>query len=51
MLFKLLLILSLYLPFQLALNLAPGIDLASIRILILILFFLWLAQGLKNKKL
>jgi len=51
MLFKLLLILSLYLPFQLAFNLVPGIDLASIRILILILFFLWLAQGLKNKKI
>ncbi len=51
MLFSLLLLLSFYLPFQLALNPAPGIDLASIRVLVLILFFLWLAQGLKNKKL
>ena len=51
MLFSLLLLLSFYLPFQLALNPAPGIDLASIRVLVLFLFFLWLAQGLKNKKL
>jgi len=49
--FNWILIIVLYLPFQLALNPSAGIDLASIRILILGLFFLWLAQGLKNKKL
>lgn len=51
MLYKLLLILIAYLPFQLALNPAEGIDLASIRVFILILFFLWLTEGLKNKKI
>lgn len=48
--YKSLLILALYLPFQVALNPASGIDLASIRIFILVLFFVWLADGLKNKK-
>ena len=51
MLFKLLLVLSFYLPFQLALNPLPGVDLASLRVFILILFFMWLAQGLKNKEI
>lgn len=40
-----------YLPFQLALNPMTGVDLASIRVLIISLFFIWLAQGLKKKKL
>lgn len=44
-------ILFLYLPFQVALNPAEGVDLASIRIIIPIIFLLWLIQGLKNKKL
>lgn len=44
-------ILYLYLPFQLALNPAEGVDLASIRILIPILFILWLAKSLRHKKL
>jgi len=47
--YNFLVILILYLPFQLAINPMAGIDLASIRILILVLFFAWLAQGLKNK--
>lgn len=48
--YKFLIAIALYLPFQLALNPAAGVDLASIRVLILTLFFAWLAQGLKNKK-
>lgn len=49
--FNLLLFLSFYLPFQLALNPAEGIDLASGRILIIILFLIWLMNGLKNKRI
>lgn len=49
--FNFLLFIAAYLPFQLALNPTGGVDLASIRILILLIFFLWLAQGLKNKKI
>lgn len=49
--YNLLLLLAFYLPFQLALNPAEGVDLASIRVLILAIFLLWIAQGLKNKKL
>jgi O-antigen ligase len=48
--YKALLFLVLYLPFQLALNPVAGVDLASIRILILGLFGAWLAQGLKNRQ-
>ncbi len=44
-------LLALYLPFQVALNPGQGVDLASIRIFILALFLLWLAQSLKNKKI
>jgi len=51
MLFNLILLLCLYLPFQVALNPAAGIDLASVRVIIPALFLLWLAQGLKNRKL
>jgi O-antigen ligase len=47
----LLLLLTAYLPFQLALNPTAGVDLASIRVLILLIFFLWLAQSLKKKRL
>ena len=50
MLFKLLLIFCFYLPFQLALNPSTGIDLASGRIFILLLLFIWLAESLKKKK-
>lgn len=49
--YKFLLAIVLYLPFQLALNPMAGIDLASIRVLILLLFFVWLAQGLKKKNI
>lgn len=51
MLLIFLLILSIYLPFQLALNPAPGIDLASVRVFILFIFFLWLAESLRKKSL
>lgn len=51
MLYKFLLAICLYLPFQLAISPSPEIDLASIRILVILLFFLWLLEGLKNKKL
>ena len=48
---KLLLIFSFYLPFQLALNPSAEVDLASGRVFILLLLFLWLAEGLKKRKL
>jgi O-antigen ligase len=49
--YQFLLVVILYLPFQLAINPWAGVDLASIRVLILILFFWWLARGLKNKRI
>lgn len=49
--FKTLLITSFLLPFQIALNPAAGIDLASIRIFILFIFLVWLALGLKRKNI
>lgn len=49
--FKWLLVLAAYLPFQLALNPAEGIDLASIRVFILIFFLVWLAEGLRRKRI
>jgi len=51
MLYKLFLILCILLPFQIALNPTEGVDLASVRIFVLLLFFSCLAEGLKNKKL
>src|SRR4030042_5244763 len=51
MLYKLFLLFCLYLPFQLALNPAAGVDLASGRVFIILLFLLWLIYGLKNKRL
>lgn len=45
------LILLFYLPFQIALNPAAGIDLASGRLFILILFLFWLGLGLFKKNL
>jgi len=44
-------LIALYLPFQLALNPASGVDLASIRVLILGVFGLWLVEGLRKKKI
>lgn len=51
MLFKLILLLLAYLPLQIAINPAAGVDLASIRVLIILIFLFWLAIGLKNKKI
>lgn len=49
--YKLLLFIGLYLPFGLALNPVSGVDLASIRVLVILAFLLWLAQGLKHKNI
>lgn len=46
-----LLLLVLYLPFQVALNVSAGFDIASGRVLILLLFAVWTFRSLKNKKL
>jgi putative inorganic carbon (hco3(-)) transporter len=51
MLFKLFLFFCLFLPLQIALNPGGSFDLASGRVFVLLLFFLWLAESLKNKKL
>lgn len=48
---KILFLFSLYLPFQLAINPTGGIDLASVRVLIILLLFCWLFIGLLQKKL
>lgn len=48
---KFLLFLAAYLPWQVALNPSEGIDLASGRVLVLLVFLLWVAESLKNKKL
>ena len=48
--FNFFLLFCLYLPFQVALNPLLGVDLASIRILILILFFIWILFGIRSKK-
>ena len=48
---KLITFLALYLPFQVALDPTEGVDLASIRVLMLITFFIWLAEGLRKKKI
>ncbi|MFA6097520.1 MAG: O-antigen ligase family protein [Candidatus Paceibacterota bacterium] len=45
-----LLFLIFYLPFQVALNISSGIDLASGRVFILILLAVWLIKGLAQKK-
>lgn len=45
------LILLFYLPFQIALSPAAGVDLASGRLFILILFSIWLAGGFLKKEL
>lgn len=49
--FRFILFIAIYLPFQLALNPTSGIDLASIRVIILILFLIWLAEGLRKKNI
>ncbi|MFA5777689.1 MAG: O-antigen ligase family protein [Parcubacteria group bacterium] len=50
MLYKLLLLFCLYLPFQLALNASEGVDLASGRVFVLLLGILWLLKSLAQKK-
>jgi O-antigen ligase len=49
--YKMLLAIALYLPFQIALNPSEGFDVASIRVIIIVLFLIWLADGLKKKKI
>ncbi|MBW6440945.1 O-antigen ligase family protein [Patescibacteria group bacterium] len=43
-------LLILYIPFQIALNVTAGIDLASGRVLILYLFAVWIVKSLTEKK-
>jgi len=45
-----LLVLILYTPFQIALNVSSGIDLASGRVFILVLFAIWFIKSLAHKK-
>lgn len=47
----LLTIFAFYLPFQLATNIAPGFDLASIRIFALFIFLAWILKSLAQKRL
>ena len=47
---QVLILLIFYLPFQVALNIAPGIDLASGRVLILYLFIVWIIKSLAEKR-
>lgn len=51
MLYKLLSLFCLYIPFQLALNASEGFDLASGRVFVLVLGILWLMKSLAQKKL
>ncbi|TAK95552.1 hypothetical protein EPO05_03810 [Patescibacteria group bacterium] len=51
MAYYLLLIFAIYLPFQVALNPLPGIDLASIRLFSLVIGLIWLAESLRRKRL
>jgi len=46
-----LLLLIFYLPFQVALNVASGFDVASGRVLILLFFAVWIMRSLRNKKI
>ncbi|MEA2098344.1 MAG: O-antigen ligase family protein [Patescibacteria group bacterium] len=47
---QVLFLLILYIPFQVALNISAGIDLASGRVLILYLFAVWVIKSLAEKK-
>jgi len=47
---QVLFLLILYLPFQVALNITPGIDLASGRVFILYLFAVWIIKSLAEKR-
>ncbi|MCK5490261.1 MAG: hypothetical protein KAI67_00290, partial [Candidatus Pacebacteria bacterium] len=46
---QVLLLLILYIPFQIALNITAGIDLASGRVLILYMFVIWIIKSLAEK--
>lgn len=46
-----LMLLVFYLPFQVALNVSSGMDLASGRVLILLFFLIWIFRSLERKKL
>jgi len=48
---QVLFLLILYIPFQVALNISAGIDLASGRVLILYLFAVWVIKSLAEKRL
>ena len=47
---QVLILLVLYLPFQIAFNIMPGIDLASGRVFILCLFVIWIIKSLAEKR-
>jgi O-antigen ligase len=47
---KLLLLFCFYIPFQLALNPAEGVDLASGRVFVLVLALMWLISAFKNRQ-
>ncbi len=47
---QVLIFLILYLPFQIALNIMPGVDLASGRVFILGLFAIWIIKSLAEKR-
>lgn len=49
--FGFLIFIIVYLPFQIALSPSAGVDLASGRVLILGIFFWWLAESLRQKKI
>ena len=51
MYYPIFLFLLFYLSWSLAISPAQGIDLSSVRLLIIIIFFLWLGQGLAKKKI
>jgi O-antigen ligase len=51
MIFKLLLFFCAYIPFQIALSPVEGIDLASLRLFVVVLFLLWIIDGFKSKKI
>jgi putative inorganic carbon (HCO3(-)) transporter len=50
MFFKLFLFFCVFLPFQFALNPTAGIDLAMVRVIVPIMFLLWIGWSIKNKK-
>jgi O-antigen ligase len=49
--FKFLLFFSFYLPIGIALNPSRGVDLSSVRVLIIGFFLFWVSEGLKRRKI